>query len=444
MQKTRMPARHRFVATLLLMLALPALGDTRLEAIAGGTELTPALSGLQISLMREGEPAESYAFGFAQRPSDKPEPLRQDHKVRVASISKLVLAIGIMRLVDNGQLRLDTDVSQYLGWPLRNPAYPDHPITARQLLSHTSSIRDGSSYFIEAGAGELRDFFTPESSRWESGVHFARIAKRQPGRYFEYANLNFGVLATVIERVAKQRFDVFMTRQVLEPLGITASFNPCDISKNQRAAAFRKRAVGATDWDREGAWFAQVDAGPPRCFYGMRDSQHAANFLADYQLGSNATLFSPQGGLRASANDLVQVLRMLAAGGIVDGRRVLSAQAVAAMLAPNWTLNSEGSNGLSAGEAQPGGATDGLMSSYGLSVHRIDPRAWGFEQGPRLLLGHLGEAYGVLSHTLFDPQTGNGIATIITGTAEDPAGDHPGHSPLYRVEEEILRWWLAQ
>ena len=84
------------------------------------------------------------------------------------------------------------------------------------------------------------------------------------------------------------------------------------------------------------------------------------------------------------------------------------------------------------------------MTSYGLSVHRIDMRAWGFSSGPPLLVGHLGEAYGVLSHALFDPETGDGIATIITGTADDPAKSEPGHSPLYRVEEEVLRWWVER
>jgi CubicO group peptidase (beta-lactamase class C family) len=176
----------------------------------------------------------------------------------------------------------------------------------------------------------------------------------------------------------------------------------------------------------------------------MRDSAPPAEYLASYALGSNATLFSPQGGLRASANDLLKILRMLAAGGEIDGRRILSAESVSKMIAPLWTLNSEGSNGLSAGEGEPGGPTDGLMTSYGLSVHRIDLRSWGFDRGPTLVVGHLGEAYGVLSHALFDPTTGDGIATIITGTADDPATSPSGHSPLYRVEEEILDWWLSR
>src|SRR5690606_39055883 len=59
-----------------------------------------------------------------------------DDPVRIASISKLVVAIGVMRLVEAGTLDLDADVSGYLGWPLRDPAFPDVPITLRLLLSH--------------------------------------------------------------------------------------------------------------------------------------------------------------------------------------------------------------------------------------------------------------------------------------------------------------------
>ena len=68
-------------------------------------------------------------------------------------------------------------------------------------------------------------------------------------------------------------------------------------------------------------------------------------------------------------------------------------------------------------------------------------RAWGFEKGPRYLVGHLGQAYGVLSHALFDPASGDGIVTIVGGTGYKPDAN-AGHSPLYRIEEALLHWWI--
>ncbi|MEM9386508.1 MAG: serine hydrolase domain-containing protein [Pseudomonadota bacterium] len=431
----------------LLLLALlvtgSAIAQPRLVELVDGTDLTAPLAGLQVSLMENGRAAEGWALGFASLGPMGTDPMRRDHKIRVASISKLVVAIGLMKLVEAGKLDLDADVSEYLGWRLRNPAFADAPITTRQLLTHTSSLRDGTAYSIPAGQGALRDFFTEGSAHWEEGAHFAAGAGREPGAYFTYSNLAFGVLGSVIERQSAERFDRYMARAVLDPLGISARFNACAIAPGQRAAGFRKRPQEG-DWNPAGPWVAQVDDGPPHCFYGGSDPTFVKSFLQDYELGSNGTLFSPQGGLRASADDLLVVLRMLAGRGMIDGRRILSAGTVETMLAPSWTLNETGSNGLSAGEVAPGGPTDGLMTSYGLSVHRVDMRRWGFEAGPRLLVGHLGEAYGVLSHALFDPQSGDGIVTIISGTADDPAAATPGTSPLYRVEEEVLRWWLRR
>lgn len=438
--------RTTYLKLLCFLMLLPAstiYADGQLMDLLEGTESTPALSGLQISLMEGGRPTESFALGFAQITEQGPLALRRDHKVRVASISKLVVAIGIMRLVETKRLDLDADLSEHLDWTLRNPAFPDKPITARQLLSHTSSIRDGSGYFIAAGQGGLRDFFDPASRFWAAGEHYASRSGEAPGRFFVYANLNFGLLGTVIERVANQRFDQYMAEAVLNPLGLSARFDPCAVPRSQLAAGFRKRSTDG-DWNPSGPWLAQVDAGQPRCIHGLQSAEEARTFLEGYTLGSNASLYSPQGGLRASADDLREVLRMLAGGGVLNGRRLLSEASVSAMLEPQWTLNAQADNGLSAGEAEPGGPAEGLMTSYGLSVHRIDMRAWGFEDGPKLLVGHLGEAYGVLSHALFDPRSGDGIVSIITGTGDDPGKSGFGHSPLYRVEEAILHWWISR
>ena len=227
---------------LLLIVVMPALAcaDGSLSDFLRGTDTTPELSGLQISVMEGGEITTAYAYGFAQITGSAYEPLRNDHKLRVASISKLFVAIGIMKLVDAGALNLDRDVSDYLSWNLRNPNYPQEIITVRQLLSHTSSLRDGDRYFIAYGGGKLRDFFIPSSNFWDDGVHFASGANKAPGHYFVYSNLNFGVLGEVIEQVSGRRFDLYMEEAVLKPMSLTARFNPCEIPKSELAATFRK------------------------------------------------------------------------------------------------------------------------------------------------------------------------------------------------------------
>ena len=71
-----------------------------------------------------------------------------DDPVRIASVSKLVVAIAVLRLVEAGKLNLDADVGVLLGRRLRNPAFPDTPITLRLLLSHRSSLTDTIDYVL--------------------------------------------------------------------------------------------------------------------------------------------------------------------------------------------------------------------------------------------------------------------------------------------------------
>src|SRR5687767_12255899 len=100
---------------------------------------SPPVTEVGVAFDRNGEIA-SFADGLADPAAGRP--VTPDDPVRIASISKTVVAVGVMKLVEQGKLDLDSDVSRLLGWSLRNPAFPDRPVTLRQLLSHTSSIRD--------------------------------------------------------------------------------------------------------------------------------------------------------------------------------------------------------------------------------------------------------------------------------------------------------------
>src|SRR6185295_2931344 len=114
-----------------------------------------------------------------------------------------------------GRLDLDRDVSDYLGWRLRNPAFPDKPITLRLLLSHRSSLRDGVDYAVPFGITFRDVLAAPEAFDLE----------HPPGTFFRYSNLNFPVIAAVMESATHQRFDLLMDGLVLRPLRLDACFN---------------------------------------------------------------------------------------------------------------------------------------------------------------------------------------------------------------------------
>lgn len=308
-----------------------------------------------------------------------------DDPVRVASISKLVTAIAVMRLVDEGRIDLDRDVSTYLGFPVRNPAFPDRAVTLRHLLSHTSGIRDSIDYLLPLDGSLQQTLANP--SIWHPGY--------EPGDYFSYANLNSPVIAATIEAVTRERFDRLVARKVLQPLRLDACFNwGAGCSNGRRAQAVTLlRANG--DLARDAAVMG-ADPCPV-----LAASDGSCN-LAQYEIGKNGSSFSPQGGLRISAQDLARIGQLLING----GRPLLSRKAFAEMTHMQW--RDTGFNG----------DTDlGYYKAYGLGVH-IHQDSKG-----AMWIGHVGEAYALRAGLWVNPATRKGFAQYVTMVpAETPVG----------------------
>lgn len=387
----------------LLLLALGGCVAAPVKApIAPPPETTYSWAAFDASGVRE-----SGAAGVADRRSGRL--VTVDDPARVASVSKLIVALGVMRLVEQGRVGLDDDVSKWLGWELRNPAFPQVPITLRMLLSHTSSLQDaGEAYVIPLGA-------TVRGAVSDSKVHDAAHA---PGTYFRYANLNFPIIASALEKATGERFDRLIHGLVMQPLGLDACFNwtMCKDAKVARAVTlYRPDGSVALD-DLQGKR-------PPCPVFRRGDGCD----LEGYELGSNGALFSPQGGFRASVRDLAVIGQLLLDGGRHQGRTFLSKASVDAMLTPVWTFN--GSNG---------DTSDGFYCAYGLAVQTLPVSTGGCNDDllrGRRLVGHAGEAYNLRSGLWIDPRRKVGIAYFAANNSDDaPAG-----RSAYRAIEE----WLA-
>ncbi len=408
------------------------------------------ISGLQMVLFKNGEVVFRHAEGMARRVEGANVILTNDHKVRIASISKFVLTTAFMKLVEGGKVDLDVDVSDYLGFELRNPSFPDRVITTRQVLAHTSSIRDGAYYFMGLSE-DFKDFFIPggESERsaehFDNGNHFASGENQGPGDYFTYSNLNFGILAGIIENVSDSRMDLFVKEYLFDPLGLSSSFSVCTLYENNfdSVATLYRRGDGGVSWNPDGQWVEQVDGDPVGCYYESesyaRGDTPDLTPLDQYELGKNPTLFSPQGGLRASSNDLAAVMQMLLNGGRYGETQIISQASIDEMMKTVWQYDDSLMNGHTGGEgALDDPASQGMMTAYGLSTHIVDLKDWGLSEESRIFYGHLGEAYGLLGQFWFDPLTGDGIITFITGAGDDP-GKAEATIPLYAIEEALLR-----
>jgi CubicO group peptidase (beta-lactamase class C family) len=220
-----------------------------------------------------------------------PLPVTAGTRWRVASITKLVVTLGVMRLVEDGRLALDDDVSALLGWPLRHPQFPHRAITLRLLLSHRSGLSDGDERYSFDGHTRLQQVLQAGGALYAGGANWRRDLA--PGTGFEYVNLNFGLVAQVMERATGERFDLLMQRLVLQPLGLRAGFDPAAWPRHQQldiATLYRKRGTDGEHaaWDPAGPWVPQADD------FRLQPAAPPAG-LDGHEVGSNGTLFGPQG-----------------------------------------------------------------------------------------------------------------------------------------------------
>jgi CubicO group peptidase (beta-lactamase class C family) len=357
--------------------------------------------------------------GFAEGVADPRSGRRVtvDDPVRVASLSKMVTAIGVMRLVDDGQLDLDADVSRYLGWSLRNPSFPGRPITLAMLLAHTGSLREHDDNYVIPLGHSLEEVMA-DPKTWDP--------QHGPGdNYFAYVNLNSPVIASVIEKVTGERFDRWMHAHVLAPMKLDACFNwpTCSDAAVARAVELDSPEGKPLKDDLHGE--------RPACPVFVGDGE--ACDLGRWELGHNGSLFAPQGGLRISARGLARIGRMLLNGGTLDGVRILSPRAVETLLTQTWRF--DGANGKTDG---------GFYCSAGNGTHQIPNRQPGcaddMGSGGAVLVGHAGDAYGLKSGLWIDRQRGRGIAYFVTGVP-DPAPKAPGSAYTAAETRLFRRTW---
>ena len=341
-------------------------------------------------------------------------PISNDTKFRIASISKAFTALGLMKLYDQKLFKLDDDISKYLGFKVENPNFPNVVITFRMLLSHTSSLQDGTGYdaFLAATYNEtpipnISSILTTEGKNYTADM----FMNQKPGTFFTYCNLNFGLIGTLIEKISKQRFDIYMKNEILKPLGITATFSLQDIEDiNTLGTIYR--------FDEKG-WLPNKD--------DFKGEKPKPTDLSNYVIGNNAVFFAPQGGLRASTSDIGKFLKYLK----TDGKtaKIVSAETIKTMKTNQWTFaENNGDN------------YNGFFKQYGLGLHHTNLNTSDVIYNPEFFgnfIGHAGDAYGLISDGYFSEKQDFGFV-IITNGCLIPF-EKGKNSSFYKFEEEIFK-----
>jgi CubicO group peptidase (beta-lactamase class C family) len=432
---------------------------TRRAALAGASGLllgAGRADDLQRILDGDGDPRHALS-GFAGMAFDRPDaPARTavalgrahidpdqamsvDSPMRIASISKHATTIGFLRLLEQGKVGLDDDLSDHLGFRLRHPLFPNTPITPRRALSHTSGLRNGPSYPVPFGR-PLSAALTEGGVQYDNGAWWSPAT--EPPGWFAYADVNFAVVAQLIERLSGQRFDRYMTAHVFAPLKLDCGFNWSGVSEaaRRRAAALYRKGADEDHFQPDGPWIAQLDAAPPPepVIPVARAPEAKDRPLDSYRPGENGFVFAPQGGLRASARDLAAIARLLANGGALGGVRLLKSETIALMRTPVWRYDPARPNG------EPYGG--GGILAYGLGTCILTgvsgPSGDNLFPGCAGWVGHLGEAYGLLSGLWVNPKTGAGLVYLINGVSS-PHAQNPGARSAYTWQEERLGAVLA-
>ena len=322
------------------------------QALARVMEKYSAVA-VAVATVESGQLSQFGAWGWAVKGQRE---MTADTKVRVASISKVVLGICAMAMVDDGLLDLDAPMSGYWGAGVRNPYSKTQP-SACSLMTHTSSLRG-----LEMGNGlsKLRGRLSA-SSAWRS-------MEPGDGGYWAYSNFGASILGVTLELAAGRPLDQYLQERFLQPLEARASLH----------AGF-------------------LEAGEVACLYNSsggveRSPEAQTRQSVPSQIGGGATYFP--GGFTVSAVDMAKLMAILAGDGSFEGARYLSPETVAAMEQPRFTVTPE----------------SGAPFEQCLILRRQEDLL-----GQDVLCYHTGSAYGVFSLFTYNPDTGDGVVVITTG-----------------------------
>lgn len=157
----------------------------------------------------------------------------------LASVSKTVVAVAVMQLLEQGVLELDEDVNTYIPFALRNPNFPNTPITTRMLLTHTSSLSwptneedpNFNNTFESANTPGiypwLRDYLTPSNPNFQPNGW----QNNAPGTSYQYSNIGAAVLGYLVQIISGQDFHSYCTEHIFAPLQMhNTAFKIADLS----------------------------------------------------------------------------------------------------------------------------------------------------------------------------------------------------------------------
>ena len=307
---------------------------------SGGSELSSLESAIESLLEEHGVPGFAgglirdgelvWARGFGAADLESGRPMTERTLINIGSVTKTVTATVVLRAVEQGQLQLDQDVGDIVDFAIRNPRFPDEPITVRQLLVHRSSILDGAAYEASYACGDsatplgewLESYFTAD----DVAEHFHEWApgtSEPPEQPRAYSNVAYGLLGHLVERTSGLAYSEACRTLVFDPLGMSDSgFELASIDIDRHATPYSKVPE---DFDPESMGELRGLLRDPDQFESLEPGDLVGHCL--YSFGT-----PPDGLLRSNVVELARFVQAYIDRGQLDGARILESETVATAL----------------------------------------------------------------------------------------------------------------
>jgi len=274
----------------------------------------------------------SAGYGFAN--IEAQIPMTAETLQNIGSISKTVTATAVMQLWEAGEFALDDDVNEYLPFTVRNPRFPETPITFRQLLTHRSSITDGPAYGASYACGDplvsladwIRGYFKPDGPYYNAEENFHAWEPGTvdpPPRPRAYSNVGFGLLGHLVETISGTPFSAYCHNKIFQPLGMReTAWNLAELDTSKHAVPY---SFLPEDFEMpEDSPFESLLPAPGLTPSDLRPGTHAPHCLYSF-------FNYPDGLVRTSVTELSRFLRAYILGGAFEGTRILRQETVAMM-----------------------------------------------------------------------------------------------------------------
>jgi len=257
-----------------------------------------------------------WSKGYGLYDIENNKPATPDTLYLTASISKTVAATALMQLYEQGLFGLDGDVNDYLPFNLRNPNYPDTPITFRMLLSHRSSLAGDNLYWLCLSyiPGDpdipsypypwLEEYLTPGGNAYSPRVW----SDKHPGEELHYANIGYSIIGYLVQLISEQQFDQYCKEHIFTPLGMyNTSYRLKDLDISNIAVPYEYK---------KGEYF-------PHPHYGMH-------------------VIYPGASMRTSVEEFSHFLIAHMNGGVYKDVRILNGSTVELMHTAHYSPSNQG------------------------------------------------------------------------------------------------------